>query len=610
MAKTRGWTWYAEEAQDLIESYRLLRVDQVKLDGIANIDWKLPKALEKVGKRAVKTTAPADAIKAGARVLTVLDEIIEVDPVTVSKKPESKAATKKAAEWEDVLKWQMELAARRKSILKEDITRSALMYDEICGQVIHLPSQIRNVEAMGGNASRYEAALRNGQFAISLKNPQTVYTRYSEYGPEAVLHASVMRPKAIVDFWGNRAKSIASLVSAQKAEDWYVLFDYVDYDKRCVWAIPGDSVSAAAGEDESTLILIEDNDLPFLPWVCVTGGTNLSQSPEKQRFPLLWPSMKAGLVDTVNIIGSLMLNEVIATASQPRLAKKGPDPDSIEIDYTDPTGEVAVPPGHEIEALTQQPVSPALRELYDRALTDLQGGTIPRILVTAEAAPGEPFSGYNLRIQQAIASLMPYKRLSERWMEGMFRQMLYWADDSGEAITGPKGYKINPRDIDPKHIYLSVELTPYEPLDEQQKVNTAIMAARELPLPPEDILGMLNVADPDKAVRKHAKWQIFQAQLQGELQKIQMTASGEIQQMAQQMAQEMMQQAAEQAQAQQQQGGASPQQRERPPVQGMEGVSGPGFNPAAGGRVPAEAFPAGNVREMQTGLNMLGEGLG
>jgi len=608
----KNWKWYAEEAQELIEFYRLLRKDQAELDDIANLNWRLPKALEDVGRRAVKTTAPSDAIRAGARVLTVLDETVEVDPITVSKNRDSKEATKKAAEWEDVLRWQLELASRRKSILKEDITRSALMYDEICGQVIHLPSQIKNVKAMGGNASRYEAALRNGQFAISLKNPQTVYTRYSEFGAEAVLHASVMSPKAIVDFWGGKAKAIASLVAAQKAEDWYVLFDYVDYDKRCVWALPGDSVSAAAGEDDSIQILFEDNDLPFLPWVCVTGGTNLSGAPEEQRFPLLWPTMKAGLVDTVNIIGSLMLNEVIATASQPRLAKKGPEPDSIEIDYTDPTGEVSVPPGHEIEALVQQPVSPALRELYDRSLTDLQGGTIPRILVTAEAAPGEPFSGYNLRIQQAIASLMPYKRLSERWLEGMFRQMLYWAEDSGEAIEGPRGYKINPSDIRPKHIYLTVELTPYEPLDEQQKVNTAVMAARELKMPAEAIMGMMNVTDPDKMLKKWAKEQISFAQLQGELQKIQMTASGEIQQMAQQMAQEMMQQQMQQAQqqAQQQQGGASPQQRERPPVQGMEGVSGPGFNPAAGGRVPAEAFPAGNVREMQTGLNMLGEGLG
>jgi hypothetical protein len=465
---------------------------------------------------------------------------------------------------------------------------------------------------MGGNANRYKAALRNGQFAVSLKNPQTVYVRYSEYGAEAVLHATVMRPEQIVDFWGRNAKALEKLVGQEKAEEFYVLFDYIDYDKRCVWTVPGAEIKATSGDDRIK-ILFEDNDKPFLAgWVCAVGGTNLASAPEKQRFPLLWPTMKAGLVDTANIIGSIMLNEVVATASQPRLAKKGPDPDSIEIDYTDPTGEVDVPPGHEIEALVQQPISPALRELYDRTVNDLQGNTIPRILVTAEAAPGEPFSGYNLRIQQAIASLMPYKQLGERWIEGCLRQMLYWAEDSGVAIEGPKKYKINPRDIDSNHIYLSVELTPYEPLDEQQKVNTAVMAARELKMPAEEILKMMNVTDPDKMLKKWSKEQISFAQLQGELQKIQMTASGEIQQMAQQMAQEMMQQQMEQAQqqAQQQRTGASPQQRERQPMQGMGGVGGPGFNPAAGGQPPAGANPAGNVREQQTGQSRLGEGLG
>ena len=599
----RDKEWYIDEAQDLLDTYLLLRRDQMKIDDIANLEWRLPKALEEIGRRAVKTTAPADAIKAGARVLTVLDEIIEVDPVTVMPKdPESKAAREKANQWEDVLKWQLELASRRKSILKEDITRSALMYDEVCAQVIHLPSQIKNVKSLGGNPARLEAAQQYGQFAISLKNPQSVYTRYSEYGPEAVLYATVQRPRQIVDFWGNRAGKLKKLVEKKQADDWYILFDYVDFERRFVWAIPGETVKASGHEDRID-ILYEEQTLPFLPWVCVIGGSNLNRLPEKQRYPLLWSTMKAGLVDTANIIGSLMLNEVIATASQPRLAKIGPTPDSIKIDYTDPTGEIDVPPGHTVEALQQSPISPALRELYDRTVNDLQGNTIPRILVTAEAAPGEPFSGYNLRIQQAIASLMPWKRVSERAIAGIERQKLLWCHYSGEPIEGPKGYKINPSEIDPQHIYLSVELTPYEPLDEQQKINSAVMAARELKLPTEDIMGMMNISDPEKKIRKWAKEQMSFAQLQGELQKIQMTASGEIEQMAAQMAQGMLQQMQEQGQ------GPSAQQRERQPMQGMEAVGGPGFNPAAGGQAPAGANPAGNVREQQTGLSRLGEGL-
>ena len=53
-AKGKGWEWYAEEAQDLIEEYHFLRKDQIELDKIANLDWGLPDALKKVGKRAVQ----------------------------------------------------------------------------------------------------------------------------------------------------------------------------------------------------------------------------------------------------------------------------------------------------------------------------------------------------------------------------------------------------------------------------------------------------------------------------------------------------------------------------------------------------------------------------
>ena len=599
MAKDKNW--YVEEAQYLIDIYAELRRDQIKLDAIAKIVWRLPQELEEMGRLAVKTTSPNDAIKAGSRVLSVLDEKLEIDPSTVAKRSSTIKAKEKANHWEDVLRWQFELASRRQSILKQDITRSALMYDEVCMVPVHLPSQIKNIKALGGNTLRQEAALRNGQFAISIKNPQTVYTRYSDYGMEAVLNATIMRPKDIVAFWGSQASELKAQVDKQMADDWYVLLDYVDYDKRMVWALPTEEIRAD-GEGDRIDILFEDWTKPWLPWVNVIGGTNLSANPEFQREPLLWGTMRAGLVDTANIIGSLMLNEVIATASQPRLKKIGPDPDSIEIDYTDPTGEVDVPPGHDVDVLQQQPISPALRELYDNVVNDLQGNTIPRILVTAEAAPGEPFSGYNLRIQQAIASLMPWKQLAERAMGGMFRQMLYWSEDSGKNIDGPKGDSILAREINPDRIHLSVELTPYEPLDEQQKVNTAIMASRDLKMPAADVLGMMNITDPQKKIKEWAKEQFFFAELQGQLQKIQMQTSGEIEQMAMEMAQGIVQ---EQMQTLQQGDQATPG---GPP--GMQGIEGDGFNPAAGGQAPAGANPAGNVREQQTGTTRLGEGIG
>lgn len=606
----KKWDWYLGEAGELIQEYRKLREDQAELDRLMRLDWQLPKALAALEwMRPVRITAPYDAIRAGVRVLSVLEEAIEVDPITVSPNRDSEDAKKKANAWEDVLKWQFQLACRRRAILKEDITRSALAYDEVCGMVIHLPTQIKSIESLGGDAKRQKEALKQGQFAVSVKNPQTVFTRYSEYGIESVVNAVVMRPKAIVDLWGGAAADLKKAIDKKEAAPFYVLFDYYDRNDRAVWCLPGDNIKAAsdnANADGLISVIKMEHDLPFIPWVCVVGGTNLDSKPENQRQPLLWGAMKAEQEAVANIIGSLTISDAIATASQPRLVKSGPTPDSIKIDYTEPGGEVEVPPAHEVSQLTQQPSNPALREAYDRFIADLSRSTIPQILVTAEAAPGEPFSGYNLRIQQAIASLMPWKKLSERFAEGMFRQMLLWAEDQEEAIKGPGNYEINPADIDPEHIYLSVEFTPYEPLDQQQKINSAVMASRELPLPASEILGMMNITNPQSMIRKWMKEQFMWAELQGQLQKISMEASGEIQQMAMQMAQGIVQEQMQAMQPQEQ----GPMNLPTPGAPtGMEGVEGPGFNPAAGGRVPAEAFPAGNVMEMQTGMTRGGSEL-
>jgi hypothetical protein len=42
---------------------------------------------------------------------------------------------------------------------------------------------------------------------------------------------------------------------------------------------------------------------------------------------------------------------------------------------------------------------------------------------------------------------------------------------------------------------------------------------------------------------------------------------------------------------------------------GMEGVGGQGFNPEMGGTPPAQAFPAGNTYEQQTGRTRAGEAI-
>lgn len=599
---TKRIEWYVEQAQDLVDRDKKLRDLQRGMDRLTDLEYQLPKALQSLEwMKTVRTTVPYDAVNAGARVLAGLEERIRIHPATIlgaiDADMDSQEAKAKANEWEVALKWQMDKAVQRSPGLREAVTRSALKYDEIAGTLIHVPTQIKALEALGANGRRLDGVRRLGNHALLLKNPQNVHIRRSDFGPEAVLNVAVMTPQAIVEFWGDRAFAVRYLLRDEKAPDRLVLFDWCDFDERVVWCVPESEDSQEVSYDKKYKILKEPYEYSFLPTIDVIGHEDLERAPERQRYPLLYGVWKAESWLASNIIASLSVSESIATFAQPKIVKQAPDPDRIETDYTEPGGEVRVPfpPGTaEVRQLTQQPENPALRQAYERFIYDMRTATVPSVLISAEAGPNEPFSGYNLRIRQAIATLNPYKKLSEKFFEEAYRQMLYWCAETGETIPGygkgeSRRYEIGSSEIDTDAIYLSVELTPDVPLDRQEKINTAIMAHRELPIPFEELASELGITNPEGAVEQWMRERIDLAEFQGLVAKIQADASGEIQQMAMQIAQGMMQQ--QQQQQQQQQG----------PAPGAQG-----FNPAQGGQPAAEAAP-GTTREARTGRTKLGE---
>jgi len=608
--------WFLDRADELISRDSGLRDMQSAMDRMARLEYNLPPSLQNLEwMRTVRTTAPADAIDAGIKVLSGLDERLKIDPVSVLKglnvQPNSEAAKMKANEWETALKWQMDLAARRRGVFRDDIIRSALMYDEIVGQVVHLPSQIKSVEALGGNAQRYKSAMRHGQFAVLLRNPQTVHVRYSDLMAEAVLSAVVMEAQAIVDFWGDKARGIAKQIKDEEIapDESLILFDYSDFDSRAVWACPGEDDTSVDWDKRWVIMDPEENKLPFLPWVSVIGGTNLASAPENQRFPLLYKVYAAETWLTANITGSLTMSQAIATAAQPQLTVEGANTQAVEVDYTVPGGRIDVPPGHKVAQLTQQPLNPALREAYDRFVSDMARSTVPSVLISAESMPGEAFSGYNLRVQQAIGSLLRYKKLGERFYESVYRQFLYWCEKSGDNIGGYGGekyYEIDSEDIDPDEIYLTVELTPDVPLDRMQKINSAVMMSRELKYPAAKILEELGETDPQKAMDNWAKEQFYLAEVAGRAQLIQ----AEYQAQAQSVIAQAQMAVQMQAQAAMQQQTGQPMQQPTPGQgMGMEGLQGmgQGMNPEMMGTPPAQAGPALNVREQQMGQTRMGE---
>jgi len=619
--------YYAELANELIEKYESLRRDQIKLDDVSRLAWRLPPGMP-AWARPFRTTVPYDAIKAGVRVLSALSEQVTIDPYAFEENAlgDLTAAKKKANYWETALKWQMDKAAQRRDILRQDVTRSALMYDEVVGQIVHLPTQIKTIQKLGGNPNRQKAALRYGDYAVLIRNPQSVYTRWSDYMLEAVLYVTVRTPQQIMDFWNN--PELGRLIEDEEASKKYILFDYVDYSRRVVFCYPGEYVSKiipgsiykqGIGDAERELpaevieLLNEEWKLDFLPWASVVGGTALFSRPEEARFPLLYGLVKSDSWNNTNIIGSLVLSEAIAEAARPDVARMGVMPDAVTAEYGEVGGTWDVPAGHEVKDMAQRGLDPALREAYDRQVGDMSRTTIPQVLVTAEMGPEEPFAGFNLRLQQAMASLLPYKILADRWFEEAYRLMLYWAKESGKPIEAPGGERIEPTDIDKDRIYLSVSLQEDVPIDKQQRMATAIQASRELKIPTRDILEMLGETDPDRKIKEWMQEQLTMSYLGGVVQQIQTDASGALQQAAVQMAQQIVQQAMQQGG---QQGGPQAPMMQPgggggegptpfgPP--GIEGIEGGSVNPAEGGAPPA-GFAPGATREFQTGQTRTGE---
>jgi len=587
------------------------------MDRLAHLEYQLPRALDSLEwMRTVRVTAPFDFIRAGSRTLHGLTVRPRIDPITVVKAVKqnnlSDEAKAKANEWETALTWQYHKAVSRAAILMEDIPRSALMYDEVVGQVIHLPSQIKAIEDMGGNAARQKAAKRYGDFAIDLQHPKNVHVRYSKYMPEQFVLVTIVEPQSIVDFWGEKASKLKKLLDAGEAADHYILVDDASYDGRAVFCYPGDQIEpmirAAEEKDKGIIeIVVEDLDVPFLPWFGAVGGTVLDTAPEKQRFPLLYGIWKSEQWVTANILASLGVAETIAEAARPDFIATGPSVDDIEVEYVQPGGLMKVPLGNTVTPTQQRTIDPAIREAWDRFVADM-GTTLPRILVTADALPDEPFAGYNMRLKQALASLIPYKHLAERATSQIYEKMLLWCHYSGVPIKGyheEEMYQIEPEDIDPDAIYLTVELQPDVAIDQQQRTNTAVMQARELRRPMEDILQEMGETDPQGATQRWMKEQLVLAEFQGMLQGIQAEASGAIQQAAMQMAQEML----GQMQQQQQQMGQMQEQMPMAPTEaGLAPGLGMGFNPNEGGQPFSQAMP-GATREMQSGLSRTGEAL-
>ncbi|MFA5808759.1 MAG: hypothetical protein WC935_00295 [Thermoleophilia bacterium] len=609
----RKLDYYLGLANALFERDKDLRDQQLKTDEMIHFEYVLPDSLASLDwvRRLISAT-PYLAFKAGRRVLSGMNEVITCDPMDNSDE-----ARRWSHKVESVLQWNMDLAMRRRASSREDVIGSALLYDEIVGQVVHLPTQIKAIKSMGGNPRRQIAALRDGPFAVVLPNPQQVHATHSDYMLEEVLRVAVMTKKEVVDFWGDAAKDLRNDIEDDE-DDWYedcVLYDYMDHDSRAVWVMQGDAEDRTAGGSPAYVIMPpRENEYPFLPWAAVVGGTALESDAKYQRHGLLHPLWAGQTWETTNILGTLVISQAIAEMGRAKRKKIGPNPSSVKTNFSEPGIEYEVTSPNDVLDMQDHPLDPAMKEAWQYFEGLMASASVPPILMNVEANPGESYSGYNLRMQSAIGQLLPFKREGERWWEKAYELMLLWCHYSGEDLKGytvgksgeKEMYTLDSDEIDPDNIRIRVELVPGTPTDRLQKVNAATLLAKQANVPLRKVYEELGYSDPEGLKDDWMREQFDMAELQGIVTKIQAEASGELQQLAAQMAQGMLQQ------AMQQQQGMAPEvsgAMGAPPATGtpgMQGAEGMGMNPAMGGTPPAQMNPNANIMEQQTGETRAG----
>ena len=595
-------------ARRLIKDHKNLRLAQKDYERMSRLVYELPAPLRQYPwVRMDMSTAPYNALRGGRAALSNLDEKLTVRPITVSSEDETLGTKDVANEWEYTLSHIVDRAAKRRANFRGSVIWDALVYDEICAQIVHLPTQFK-VAGPESNV-REQAALRHGDWAIRLVNPQKLYVEYSDYMVERVLLVQRKTAQEIVDYWGDAAKTIRNRITKkpEHASVVYCEFDYVDYEQRYVWVaeeksgIPVDDKGVIILKPEPWLTDEKGVPVPFLNWICVAGGTQTEDAPEFQRKPMLFAVRQTEQWASANIMRTLQMSQTIAEYGAPRDIVTGPGGEDVEIDHGEPAGRMDLTAFQKYERIQALGLDPSFNEYTLKLEQEIQKASLSEVLVTgAPVGNIQAFAAYDMEVKTAVMSLGPWKNLGERFYDRLYETILlmayYRAEDIVAYDTDANKYIIKWDDIDPERIQLETKLQPYIPTDQAQKVQTAIAMSQSLETPTRRILEWMGETDPEGLMREYKIEQLDRAEMMGRLKRIEIMASGEIERMAAQMAQGMMeQQAAEQ-------GAGGGQQPPGMGPQGIPGVEGQVNNPAMGMPPPAIQSPAGNTRETQTGL--------
>src|SRR3990172_9297176 len=178
---------------------------------MSRLQYRLPPPLlDFEWMRPVTTASPYLALKGATNALSNLKDSLEIHPISVLQAlqrlgflgdDESKAAAILANQWETALRWQLQRSGKRGHSFASDAVWSVSVYDEVVGQLIHLPTEFK-AKPIG---LREKPALHFGDWGLRIAPVIPTYTTYSDYMLEPVLTVNLKTAQQLVDFHGRKA---------------------------------------------------------------------------------------------------------------------------------------------------------------------------------------------------------------------------------------------------------------------------------------------------------------------------------------------------------------------------------------------------------------------
>ena len=585
-------------AQSFIDTYADRNTQFANIDRMITLDWDLPSGMPEWVLKVVSTD-PRDMITTVVRTFATVTPRFKVMPMLPNE-----ANRNRANEIETAIAYNFKQAGLRKnSTIEWAVMRSAAKYSMVAAQVVYLPFQEKVLKAMGKETGRLKAMKRFGDFAYIIHNPANIYPEWSEYGLEGVMTVRVQTVDEFMDTWGELAKNVVSTEDYNDGKVSYVTsYDYINYEKRCVWGVLSETDTVRV-EGEGVKIMEEDNKLGFIPFAIKQWGDDMSASSDEQVEPLLQSVYKSGQWDMLNVLDSMDASLTVKRAAQPNYAGMFPPGQDPDIDNTEPTGVLKLPPGTQ-QFTPLQPQSADQRLMMEKNQFEnriWQSG-VARVLNTLDFASGTAAAQSNQILSQAANSISHCKKLAENALGEIAHQMLcyvhYYGKEYGAVdLYGQRDSKsrmgeevrISSDTIDPDAIQIEVKLTADLPVDRLQQINGAVLLKQNFKVPDDELLEDIVGGDPADLRKRRDMQDYKDAYIANDLRKIQMETDMEFQQkqmemqmgmqqqvQSQQMEQEMAMREQEAAQAAAAEGAAPAQQN----------AGGLGNNPAAGGQAP------------------------